>query len=51
MVNGTTNRMDNFFNNRNKNKHLKGEEQRGVGTNIEPLEKILNAKGKKKTLI
>ena len=47
MVNGTTNRMDNFFNNRDKNKFLKGEEQRGIGINIEPLEKILNAKRNK----
>ena len=47
MVSGTTNRMDNFFNNRDKNKFLKGEEQRGIGINIEPLEKILNAKRNK----
>jgi len=34
--------MDNFFNNKDKNKYL-----RGVGINIEPLEKILNPKRKK----
>ena len=51
MVNGTTNRMDNFFNNRDKNKFLKGEEQRGMGINTAPLEKILNAKRDKKPQI
>lgn len=43
-VEGNTNRLNAFWKNRSKNKYLKGEEQRGVGINVEALERELSRK-------
>jgi len=43
---GASNRVESFFKFRSNNKYLKGEEQRGIGINVEALERELYRKEK-----